>query len=146
MLTLQIPPDAKTLEMSNSIVWFEDDILYSKPTNRDYVVTSREEMAEEVIKMREFVGNRKVLMIAETHPQAESPKQEDRDYISDELHNLISALAIITPNAVSRMVANLFFLFKPPSFPTKMFINVSDAKEWLKATQKKGRGRTLMLS
>ena len=138
MLTLQIPADAVTLELSNSVVWLQDGILYSRPKPGPYLVTSREQMDQEMALLRSFIGPGKVNMLAETHPQAESPRKEDRDYIADRLHELVKAMAIITPNAVSRMVTNLFFLFKPPSFPTKMFVNVSDARKWLQTNVTKG--------
>ena len=138
MLTLQVPSGVKTLLLKNSILWLEDDILFSRPAESEYVQLSRSQMEEDYNKLRAFVGPRKVCMLAETHPNAESPHREDRDYISERLHELITALAIITPNAVSRMVANLFFLFKPPAYPTKMFVNVSDAKKWLENCKKRG--------
>jgi hypothetical protein len=132
MLTLQIPPGVKTLQMANSTIWFDDSgILYSRPSNGDYQIQSRAEMEKEVELMKTFTGNKKVLMIAEVHPKVEQARREDRDYISEQLENIIKALAIITPNAVSRMVTNLYFVFKPAPFPTKMFVNVIDAKKWL---------------
>lgn len=139
MSIIQIPPDAKTLEMSNSIIWFEDGILYSKPKSPAYILVTREQMEEDVKKMRAFVGDQKVFMIAEAHPKTESPRKEDQDFIASEIGKLVKALAIITPNALSRMVANLFFLFKPPAYPVKMFVSVSDARHWLKTALKNGK-------
>ncbi len=133
MFALNIPPDVKkTLVLSNSTVWFHDAILYSRPNPGEYKRLSRKEMDAEFLKLKEFIGQKKVNMLAETHPKADSPKKEDRDYISLQLHDVIKALAIITPNAVSRMIMNLFFKFKPALYPTKMFVAVSDAKAWLK--------------
>ena len=101
-------------------------------------------MDEDMQKFREFVGHRKVLIIAESHPNAESPPKEDRDFISERLTEVTLAMAILTPSAVSRMVVNLFFLFKPPSFPTKMFQSVSDAKQWLLNVKKSGPGMPVL--
>jgi hypothetical protein len=138
MLTLQIPRGAKVLEMANSTVWFDESgILYSRPTNGDYVIQSRAEMQKEVDLMKHFIGQKKVSIIAEVHPKVEQVPKEDRDYVAQELESITQALAIITPNAVSRMVTNLFFLFKPAPFPTKMFVNVIDAKKWLLSDLKK---------
>jgi len=140
MITLQIPPGVKTLKLTNSEIWFEDDILYSRPSDAEYILSTRKMMEDDVVKMKAFIGDRKVFIIAETHPRAEQPRKEDRDYISTQLEDLIKAMAIITPNAVSRMITNLFFLFKPASFPTKMFVDVSDAKKWLATCLDKSRG------
>jgi hypothetical protein len=131
MPILQIPPDAKRLELSNSIIWFEDDILYSRPKPGPFVHQSREVMLEDVQKFKAFTGGKKVCMIVEGHPNSESPAKEDRDFIAEQLTDITKAMAVMTPSAVSRMVANLFFLFKPPAYPMKLFLDVSDAKAWL---------------
>ena len=133
MNILQIPPGVKTFEMTNSILWFDENgILYSKPKPK-YIQATRLQMEADMVILKEKTGGKKVFMIAEGHPQAESPRKEDRDYISQQLSELVKALALLTPSAVSRMVANLFFMFKPPAFPMKMFVSVSDAKEWLRS-------------
>jgi hypothetical protein len=132
MSYLQIPFDRPTCELLNSIIWFDDDgILYSRYKDMRFIQANRAQMETDMQKFKAFVGNKKVLMIAESHPNAESPAKEDRDYISERLTQVTKAMAILTPSALSRMVVNLFFLFKPPSFPTKMFQNVSEAKQWL---------------
>ncbi len=139
MAYLYIPTDKKTLELSNSVIWFEEDgILYSRYKDTPYQKSSREQMEEDMRRLRDFTGGKKVLMIAESHPHSETPAKEDRDYISDRLNEVVQAMAVLTPSAVSRMVVNLFFLFKPPSFPMKMFQSVSDAKSWLLTVKKKG--------
>jgi hypothetical protein len=131
---LNIPYGRETCELTNSVIWFDSDgILYSRHSEAPFVQASREQMEEDMKKFKAFVGDKKVLMIAESHPNAESPSREDRDYISDRLAEVTRAMAILTPSAVSRMVVNLFFLFKPANFPTKMFQNVSDAKQWLQS-------------
>ncbi|MCE3229042.1 MAG: hypothetical protein K0S32_3593 [Bacteroidetes bacterium] len=131
MSTLLIPTDIKTHELSNSIVWIEDDILFSKPKPGPFIHSTREIMLEDLHKFKQITGGKKMCMIIEGHPQAETPPKEDRDFISDKLSEVTKAMAILTPSAVSRMVANLFFLFKPAPYPMKMFVNVSDAKAWL---------------
>ncbi len=42
---------------------------------------------------------------------------------------MIKAMDLISNSAAGRMIANLFFGLKPPSFPTKMFNNESVARE-----------------
>jgi hypothetical protein len=39
---------------------------------------------------------------------------------------------MITTSPVSKMIANLFFGFKPPSYPVKMFTNKEEAVSWIK--------------
>jgi hypothetical protein len=131
MSILQAPTYIKTHELSNSIVWIEDGILFSKPKDGPYVHSTKEMMLEDLQKFKQITGGKKMCMIIEGHPQAETPKKEDRDFISEKLAEVTKAMAILTPSAVSRMVANLFFLFKPAQYPMKMFVSVSDAKMWL---------------
>ncbi len=141
MAYLSIPADKKTLELTNSIIWFEDDgILYSRFADKPFVQATRKQMEEDLKKWREFVGHKKVLIITESHPNSESPAKEDREYISQALTEVAAGMAILTPSAVSRMVVNLFFLFKPAAFPTKMFQSVSEARHWLLNIRKKGPG------
>jgi hypothetical protein len=129
---IEIPYNAKTYELTNSIIWMgEDGIVYSIPRKQDFIRSSREQMDQELRTFQTLTGGKKVCMIAVAHPKSESPDKNDRDYISEKLEEITKALAIVTPNAVSRMVANLFFLFKPAAYPMKMFANVDDAKKWL---------------
>lgn len=114
--------------------------LYSVPKPGPAVDQSREEMLKEVEKFKQITGGQKVNMIVEAHPHRESPRKEDREFIAQQLAEVTNAMAILTPSALSRMVANLFFLFNPAPYPVKMFVSESDAKEWLETVKKKGPG------
>jgi len=130
---MEIALDKKTYQLKASTVWFDEDgIFYSVPLPGVKSITTREEMMEEMNKLREIIGNKKVCMIAEVDPNAPPPKREDREYIAKELKSITKALAMITNSPMSRMIANLFFTFMPPTYPTKMFTNEKDAKEWIK--------------
>jgi hypothetical protein len=85
----------------------------------------------------EITAGKKMCMIIEGHPKAETPRKEDRDFIAEKLGEVTSAMAVLTPSPVSRMVANLFFLFKPAPYPMKMFVSVSEAKIWLQSCLKR---------
>ena len=131
-----IPENRKVAILSNSVIWFEDDgYLYSRFKDEPFVQATREQMEDDMRIFLQFVGDKKVLIIAESHPRAESPAKNDRDFISEKLNQVTLAMAIMTPSAISRMVVNLFFLFKPPAFPMKMFQSVSDAKKWLQGVK-----------
>ncbi len=139
MFTLHIPPGTKTIELSNSIIWFDvDGILNSRPKSGPPIVSSRAQMEEDMKKFQQMTKGEKVLMLLEAHSQAEAPPQEDRDYIAAKLAEVTKAMAIVTTSAVSMMVTNVFFLIKPPPYPMKMFISVSEARKWLQGKVKKG--------
>jgi hypothetical protein len=141
MPILEIPYNAKTYEMQNSIIWMEAGILYSRPRTEENVRQTREQVLAEMAKLKQITGGKKVPMIIEAHPRASSPDKDDRDFLAKQLEEVTEAMALITTNAVNKMVANLFFLFNPAPYPMKMFTNVPDARKWL---QKEQAGKSLL--
>ena len=132
-MLLQIPPGARTYELQNSIVWFDDSgILYSRPKSDVVVEQSREEILAEMVKFKEITGGRKVCLLAESQKNSKPPKKSERDFIANELNSVVKAMAIVTDSALSKMVVNLFFSFKPPPYPVKLFMNEHDAREWIR--------------
>ena len=132
-MILQIPENTKTYHLTNSIIWFDEEgILYSQPT-RLVTESTDEEIMKEMEKFRAITGNKKVCMIAEAHPGgSKPPKKEQRALIAKEISSVTKAMAVITTSALSRMIINLFFGFRPPDYPVKMFRNEQDAKEWIR--------------
>jgi hypothetical protein len=41
-------------------------------------------------------------------------------------------MAVITSSPITKMLVNLFFGFKPPAYPLKMFLTEKDATNWVK--------------
>ncbi len=139
MIVLQIPSNAKTYEMANSVIWLDEQgIMYSRPKETPYLRLTTDEFDLEIQKLREIIGHKKVKMILEAHPNSESPRKDERDHIAEQLASVTQAMALITNSAVSRMVANLFFLFKPAPYPMKMFFTAQEAKGWLDKVSSKG--------
>jgi hypothetical protein len=127
------PPNAKVIEWPTSTMWFDEDgILYSIPKPGSQHPRTKEEALEEMERFRTLVGGKKTCMIAKTDNTAPPPRKEDRDWIAKELNSVVKAMAIISASPLSRMVANLFFGFKPPSYPVKFFATEKEAKEWMK--------------
>jgi hypothetical protein len=132
-MIIRIPNDVKIHELRDSIVWFDKDgVLYSVPKDQAAEVLSMEEIESEMKNFREITGGKKVCMIAESNNRAASPPKDQRDFIADQINSVTKAMAIISSSPLSRMAANLFFSFKPPTYPFKMFSNEKDAKEWIK--------------
>jgi hypothetical protein len=126
------PKDAKIIDWPTSTMWYDElGILYSKP--KPYRgVQSREEGRKQVAEFKKLFGADKKCMILETDHSSPPPKKEDREWIAAELESITRAMAIITVSPLAKMMANLFFGFKPASYPLKFFTNEVEAKEWIK--------------
>lgn len=130
---MEIPPNEKIFELTASHMWLsKEGILYSKPKPGVAPEQTNEEITAEMVKIRKITGDKKVCLVSESSSSSKPPKKEQRDFIANEISSLVKALAIITPSPVSRMLANLFFSFKPPSYPVKMFTNEKEATEWIR--------------
>ena len=131
---MEIPADIKKIDFGSSIMWFDEDgVLYSKPKEGvPEPELSREEALKQMEEFKKILGYKKACMILETNSNSKPPKKEDRDFIADQLTQVAKAMGIISSSPLSRMVANLFFGLKPPSYPVKFFSNDKDAKEWIK--------------
>lgn len=131
---MKIPEDVQKIDFGTSIIWFDQDgVMYSKPkaetSEREY---SREESLKQMEEFKKLTGHQKVCMILESNSNSKPPKKEDRDFIAEQLNEVTKAMAIISNSPLSRMVANLFFGFKPPAYPVKFFSNEIEAKNWIK--------------
>jgi hypothetical protein len=130
---MEIPKNVKTMELMNSTIWFSPEgILYSKPKNNVKELETTEQVEMEMNNFRSFIGGKKVCLLAESSSHIRPPKKEMRDLIAQEMASITKAMAIVTTSPVSRMLANLFFSFKPASYPVKMFSNEEEATAWIK--------------
>ncbi len=130
---MEPPKNAKIIEWPTSVMWFDEEgILYSITKPEIPQPQSSEESRKQMDKFREVVGGKKTCMIIKTGGSSQPPKKEDRDWIAKELDSVTKAMAIISTSAMSRMVANLFFGFKPPAYPVKFFSNQEEARTWIK--------------
>jgi hypothetical protein len=130
---MEIPKDAKLIDFRTSTMWFDEyGILYSIPKPGIPEVLTREETLQQMEEFKKITGNKKVCLILETNSHSKPPKKEDRDFIAQQLEEISKAMAIISTSPLSRMIANLFFGLKPPTYPTKFFSNQKEAQEWIK--------------
>jgi hypothetical protein len=132
-MILQIPDNAKPFELTNSILWFnEEGILYSLPKANARTEFTDEEIMSEMDKFREFIGNKKVCMIAESDSGSKPPRKEQRALIAKQISDVTKAMAIITTSSLSKMIINLFFAFAPPDYPVKICRSEQEARDWIK--------------
>jgi hypothetical protein len=129
---MDIPADVQTHEMPNSIIWIKEGIVYSTPKiNTSHEINS-EQMKRDMNKFRAIVGPEKVCMVVEINSKSRPAAKNDRDAVASEVNKIAKAMAIITTSPFTKMLANLFFGFKPPPYPTKMFLHEKDATNWIK--------------
>jgi hypothetical protein len=129
---IQVPRGASTIDTPSSTIWLsEEGILYSVGKNVGGGTRSTDEIRNEMDLLRSKLGDRKYCIIIESNARSTSPPKDQRDLIASELNSITKAMAIVSGSPLSRMVANLFFSFKPPSYPMKIFSSESDAKRWI---------------
>lgn len=130
---MQIPPGIKTYNFSNSTIWFDSDgIMYSVPKQPPSEDQSIEVIRKEMDELRAILGNKKVCMILESSNSTKPPRREMRDFIAAEIESVTKAMAFVTSSPLSRMIANLFFGLKPPTYPVRMFTDETEAHRWIK--------------
>jgi hypothetical protein len=131
-MLMKIPDDARIIEMPTSLLWVDKrGVLSVIPKEDAPAVRPMNEIRSEMEELRKILGHKKVCIVMEAGSNSESPPKEQRDFIAEQISSITRAMAIITSSPLSRMVANLFFSFKPPPYPYKIFSNEKDAREWI---------------
>ena len=129
---MDIPKDIQTYDMPASTIWIKDGIVYSTPKQGVSQELSGEQMKRDMQKFRAIVGHDKICMVVEMNPKSRPAPKHERDIVAAEITESVKAMAIITSSAITKMIANLFFGFKPPAYHVKMFQNEADATKWIK--------------
>ncbi|MCH2046424.1 MAG: hypothetical protein MK212_20080 [Saprospiraceae bacterium] len=118
-----ITPCTKVTVLDNGIVhkvWFPDKAF------------TLEDVKKHVKILNSQLRNGRFLFLADIRTTKRISK-EVRDYLgaNQEIIALTKAGALLVGSNVSRVVANLFFKFNQPAFPTQLFTNEEAAIEWL---------------
>lgn len=129
---MDIPTDVQTYDMPASTIWIRDGIVYSTPKTGMSRSVSAAQMDTDIKRFREIVGDKKVCLVVEINPKSKPAPKEERDQVSAQMASFAKAMALIISSPVTRMMANLFFGFNPPSYHVKMFSNEKDATNWIK--------------
>lgn len=124
------PPDnVRIMDWASSKFWFDDDGIVCSISKKSSP-QSLEEVKDIIATFKKLIGDNKICLLADASNSSESTK-EVRDYIALEFPKFIKAIAILSDSALGKMLANLFFKLKTQPYPTKMFNNEKEAKEWL---------------
>lgn len=127
---MQAPTNAELIETATSVQWMDENGIICS-ISKKHPPQSLDETKKEIENWYKRWGNKRHCLLLDITNSSPSSK-EVRDYAADELPKMAKAIAMISNSALGRMVANLFFGLKPPPYPTKMFSNEQEAKEWLK--------------
>lgn len=124
------PEHIKVTEWKASTTWFDESgIFYSI-----YKKGQKRSMEETVATIREIgssFNGKKICILADITHMSDSSK-ELRDYAAQELPKYIKAIAMVSYSALGKMLANIFITLKAQPYPTRIFGNEADAREWLK--------------
>ncbi|MBA3970756.1 MAG: STAS/SEC14 domain-containing protein [Bacteroidetes bacterium] len=127
---MKAPENTKVYESSTSTHWYdENEILCS--ISKKTPPLSLEEMKKTIQDFLSTLRTEKVCMLIDVTHASESSR-EVRDYAAEELPKFVKAIAILSDSALGKMLANLFFRLTTHPYPTKMFNDEQEAKEWLK--------------
>ena len=127
---MQIPKNADLHDTVSSVAWRDENGILCSISKKAPPPTL-EESKKEIDAFRKKFGPGKFCMLIDITDASPTPK-ETRDWAAEELNKMVKAIAMISRSALGRMVVNLFFGLKPPPYPTKMFSDEKEAKEWLK--------------
>ncbi len=110
-------------------IWLGDDGIMRVEYPRDCCLTL-EDVQELNRRHREIsVRRRPLLNYAESVAAAEYEAQQFAS--SQEVVEVVSALAIIVKSFFTRAMADIFMRFSRPPYPTRVFTNETDALAWL---------------
>lgn len=123
------PANADIIEWPTATIWFNEGILFS--ISKKVPQQTLEEVKKSLEDFKLLIGDKKVCMLIDVTHTTESSR-ELKDFAAKEFPKIIKAIAMVSDSALGKMLANLFFTLKTQPYPTKMFNNEKEAKEWLK--------------
>ncbi|HTF05407.1 MAG TPA: STAS/SEC14 domain-containing protein [Bacteroidia bacterium] len=123
-------PNDKIIETATSTMWFDQSgILCS--ISKKHPPQTIEEMQKSLDEFMAITSGKKLCMLADI-TNASTVNKETREFAAAELTKIVKAIALVSTSPLGKMVANLFFALKPPTYPMRMFNDVDEAREWLK--------------
>jgi hypothetical protein len=122
----------REFETADTIVRYNDDegVLYmiAKPDCPHEILETL--LIFETAK-KWFSDGRRIPVLADATDIGPRSSEVRSFYASEEAAKLIKAFGIVENNFATRMMGNMFIKIAKPPFPTKLFRNRDDAREWL---------------
>lgn len=126
---MKAPASAKVIETPTSTYWFDEGIMY--------IVTQKgpqlpfEKQKQQTDDFIKSLNGKPICAVIDV-TNASQPSKETREYNTRALPQIFKAIAFVTHSAVGKMLAHLYFNFKPLPFPAKVFSSEEEAIEWIK--------------
>lgn len=125
---LEIPKDKEFIDTPIGYFWFDDDGILNSVGKKK---TRTMKMLKGSMKiLKERIGNRKVCMISDTS-NTSYYTIEMREELARSLSQMVKAIALVPCTETGKLLASIIFMRKT-GFPTKIFTDLSEAKEWIK--------------
>lgn len=127
---MEPPKDAKVIDTYSATYWFDENGILCT-VSKKVPPQPLEDIKKTIEEFKQLLNDKKVCMLIDVTNSGESSR-EVRDYAAVEFPKFIKAIAMVSNSELGKMLANLFFNLKHQSYPTRMFTNEAEAKEWLK--------------
>lgn len=124
------PRNAKVYDWPSSTFWFDEEgIVYS--ISKKAEPPTLEQTRETLDEFKKIIGRKKVCILIDV-TNSPGTTREVRNYAADEFPKFVKAIALVSDSALGKMFANIFFTIKKQPYPTKMFTDENEAREWLR--------------
>jgi hypothetical protein len=125
---MQLPKTSKFFDTVLGTYWFDEyGILHLVMKNTPRTM---ENLQEEYTFIRKITGKKVcALMDVSERPAFE---KETRDFVLGEMPKVYTAAAFISSSPLGDVIANIFCMLKPNSFPAKKCRSEEAAVSWLK--------------
>lgn len=126
-MKIEKPTDRPVYEGEIADYWFEDGILISLSKSPRRTVAN---ISGNVALVTQITGNRRVPLLIYLS-KSPVPDKETRQFATQQLSRIYSAMAMVSKPGLSRFIMNFLFRLKTPSIPMKSFTDAREAKAWL---------------
>ena len=125
---LELPKDKELIDTPIGYFWFDEDGIMNSVGKKE---TRNMRMLKESMRiLKKHIGNKKVCMISDT-TNTSYYTIEMREELGHSLSNMVKAIALVPCTQTGKLLASMIFMRKT-GFPTKIFTNLSEAREWIK--------------
>lgn len=127
---MQPQPNAEIVETPIFTMWLDEFgiLCFLSKKHPPQTLEVSKKLFAEIRKISK--GQKRCMLMDLTNFQM--PGKESRDYGAIELPTMVTAIAFLSNSILGAWVANAFFIIRPQTYPTKMFTNEQEAREWLK--------------
>jgi hypothetical protein len=127
---MEIPNNVSVTETETSAFWLDQNGILCVVSKKGPPQTI-DDIKITLAKLYSVLNGKKACMLIDVSNSGESTK-EVRDFAAEEFPKFVKAIALVSSSELGRMLANLFFNIKQQPYPTKMFTDETEAREWLR--------------